>query len=375
MTRWLLSLVLLAGLMALSACAAEEKATPAPASPTGATKPAWEQEWERVLAAAKQEGKVVVAGQEGAERRRALTEPFEKKYGITVEHYGESGRTLAQRIRTEREAGQYLWDVFVGGGNTPLQVLAPIGALDPIESALILPEAKDPKNWFGGILTFFDDQHMLINMFASKSPPIWFAPSVVKPGEITGFKDLLDPKWKGKIVADDPTVTGAGRSKWRFMAVNRDLGPDYIRALLKQDITFTRDEEQTLRSVVAGQYPVCIGCNDALATTMRKQGLAIEPLVPKEGIDITGGWGQVGLMNKAPHPNAARVYINWILGKEGQVAVAPTGPYASLRVDVPTGYLEPYAIPKPTDTLLNTDPRQRQAEAIITPIFKEVLGR
>src|SRR3990170_1620304 len=110
MRRWFLSLGLLLGLLALAACAAKEETTPTPTtSATAAGKAAWEQEWGRVLAAAKQEGKVAVAGPAGAEARNALTESFEKKYGITVEFIGGSGAEIGAKLKTERAAGQYLW--------------------------------------------------------------------------------------------------------------------------------------------------------------------------------------------------------------------------------------------------------------------------
>ncbi|HLB29743.1 MAG TPA: hypothetical protein VJM69_06415, partial [Dehalococcoidia bacterium] len=109
MKRWLLVLTMLAVLLALAACAAEEKATPAPAGPTAAAKPDWEQEWERVVEAAKKEGRVALIGPQGSEVRRALTDPFKQKYGIDVEILGGSGSELAARVKTEREAGQYLW--------------------------------------------------------------------------------------------------------------------------------------------------------------------------------------------------------------------------------------------------------------------------
>src|SRR3990170_6147689 len=130
MNRWLSMLALLTGLLALAGCAAEEKATPAPASPTAAVKPAWEQEWEQTVAAAKREGKVAVAGPVGTDVRRALTEPFEKKYGISVEYLGQRGAEFGTRVRTERAAGQYLWDVYIGGTTTAITVFKEIEALD-----------------------------------------------------------------------------------------------------------------------------------------------------------------------------------------------------------------------------------------------------
>src|SRR3989337_4557306 len=102
MRRWILSLALFAALLALVACAAEEKATPAPTTPGAQAKPAWEQEWERVLAAAKQEGKVaVVATGVGSLGREALTEPFQKQYGIAVEFITMEGAEAAPRFEIE----------------------------------------------------------------------------------------------------------------------------------------------------------------------------------------------------------------------------------------------------------------------------------
>ncbi|HLB29460.1 MAG TPA: hypothetical protein VJM69_04945, partial [Dehalococcoidia bacterium] len=149
MRRWLITLGLLVGLLALLACAAEEKATPAPVGPTAAAKPAWEEEWQRVLAAAKQEGTVAILGVAGTERRDALTEGSEKKYGIKVEYLGGRGPEFSERLRTERGAGQYLWDINIGGLTHWLPYLNQ-GWFDPIEPALIQPEVKDGKHWWGG---------------------------------------------------------------------------------------------------------------------------------------------------------------------------------------------------------------------------------
>ncbi|HKZ50237.1 MAG TPA: hypothetical protein VJ256_00565, partial [Dehalococcoidia bacterium] len=163
MRRWLVSVLVLAGLLALAACAAEKEATPAPTAPaTAGAKPAWEQEWDQVLAAAKREGKVAVQSDIGPALRQALTGPFEKKYGITVEHLGVAGREIPPRVKTERDAGQYLWDVYIHGTTTALESMIPMGAFDPIEPALILPEVKDPKNWRQGKLWFADKGHLAL---------------------------------------------------------------------------------------------------------------------------------------------------------------------------------------------------------------------
>ena len=114
------------------------------------------QEWEKVLAAAKKEGKVAIIGPVGADRRDVLVEPFQKKYGITVEYFADRGSGIGPRLSAERGAGQYLWDVVITGTTTGLLSLLPGGMLDPIEPALVLPDVKDPKQWRGGALDFVD---------------------------------------------------------------------------------------------------------------------------------------------------------------------------------------------------------------------------
>ena len=102
-------------------------------------------EWESTLAAAKKEGKVAVITDVTAAIRDALTIPFQEKYGITVELFGALGREVPPRIAAERKAGRYLWDVFVHGTTTGLESMIPMGAFDPLEPALILPDVKDAK--------------------------------------------------------------------------------------------------------------------------------------------------------------------------------------------------------------------------------------
>lgn len=102
--------------------------------------------WEQVVEAAKKEGTVAVLAPIGSDIRDVLTEGFERKYGITVEYQALRGAELTVRIGTEREAGKFLWDVYVSGTTTAIADLRPIGALDPLEPALVLSEVTDPKN-------------------------------------------------------------------------------------------------------------------------------------------------------------------------------------------------------------------------------------
>ena len=147
-------------------------------------------DWEKVLAAAKKEGTVAVVGPAGNDRHDLLTLAFEKKYGIKVEYLSSRSSTTGPKISAERKAGKFLWDVFVGGTSTGIETLLPGGMLDPIEPALILPEVKDPKQWRGGGIEYFDAGKSFVIMTPSQRGTLYVNPKVVKPESITSYKDL-----------------------------------------------------------------------------------------------------------------------------------------------------------------------------------------
>ena len=349
MRRWLLVPALLIALLALAACAAEEKATPAPAAPTAAAKAAWEQEWEQVVAAAKREGKVTVAGFAADVARKNLTEPFERKYGITVEYTGLSGPEFPTRIRPEREAGQYLWDLFIGGTTTTLTSLKPMKALDPIEPALILPEVKDPKVWLKGQLDWCDKDRTCLAMLLYGRSDLFINTSLVKSEEFKSFKDLLNPKWKGKILLHDPRIAGPSQAVFTFWYQYPELGIEFIRAMARQEPIITRETQQEMEWVAQGRYPILIGGTPATAFRMKEAGAPIAYLdstLLKEGGYASPGWGAVSLINRAPHPNAAKLYLNWLLSKEGQLQLSKAAEYASQRLDVPRDHVPAYLMPQ-----------------------------
>jgi len=353
MRRWLFALVVLAGLAALAACAAEEKATPAPTGPTAAVKAGWEQEWDKVLEAAKKEGRVTVAGPSGDTSRETLTTPFEKKYGITVEFLGIRGPEFPPRVDAERAAGQYLWDVWVGGTNSMLD-FKDRGYLDPIEPALILPEVKEGKNWLQGKLHFADNAGKFILVMSGYSNSnIAVNIDLVDPKSLKSYRDILDPKWQGKILLHDPRVAGPSNGFFTFAWQHKDLGPDFIGALLAQKPQVSRDADQEIQWLAQGRYPLCIGCSSRRMAQMKEQGVkSLEEPGPaqfREGGYLTSGSGNMVFFNRAPHPNAAKVYINWLLGKEAQAAFLKAQDQGTWRADVVPKWLDPSKRPNLRD--------------------------
>jgi len=378
MRRWLFLLAILLGLLALAACAAEKQTTPAPTGAALATPAAWEQEWERVLAAAKREGKVAVIGPPGADVRRALTEPFQRKYGITVEYLPARGGEIASRLQAERDAGQYLWDLHIGSPTYVFTLFGPMKALEPLEPALILPEVKDGQNWRGGKLPMVDKDGFSLAMSKYVTEAFYYNTNLIKAGEIKSYRDLLDPKWKGKIMALDPTILGSGDAKFAFFYLHKDLGPEFIRALARQEILITRDYNQIAEWLATGKYAISIGGDKNVIAPMTKAGAPLtsyDSKQMKEGGSIHVGLTGLMPFNRAPHPNAAKVYINWLLTKEAQTEYSRATGLPSSRADVPTDHVDPFYLPVEGYIPLDGEDGTKLRTERLQPFLKEVLAQ
>jgi iron(III) transport system substrate-binding protein len=169
-------------------------------------------EWAAIVAAAKREGKVVVLGPPGADARDGLTRGFSQGYpDILVEYQAATGSQAAPKLLTERQAGQYLADVYIGGITTPLLDLMPVGALDPVPPYLVGPATWNPSVWRDGKLEYVDNAGQYVLVFSTYvQSPLAYNPTLVASGEIRSFHDLLAPKWRGRIAMFDPRVAGKG---------------------------------------------------------------------------------------------------------------------------------------------------------------------
>jgi iron(III) transport system substrate-binding protein len=335
----------------------------------------WRDDWNDALRASKKEGKVAVITDVTAAIRDALTISFQEKYGISVELFGALGREVPPRIAAERKAGRYLWDVFVHGTTTGLEAMIPMGAFDPLEPALIVPDVKDPKSWRGG-LEFLDPGKMLLTMTPFQRGTIFYNPKIVNPKEFKSHRDLLEPRWRGKLILDDPRRAGPGQATFTFFYLHPELGPDFIRALGKQQITILKDFAQQVDAIGQGRYPVLIGTADFVATARAKQGVPIaivDPRQLKEGTDVSPANGALALFNRAPHPNAAKIYVNWLLSKEGQAVFARASGYVSARADVPSDHAEPWRVPQPGAIKTYTKAAM-QVKDNLMPLLNEVFG-
>lgn len=306
-------------------------------------------EWERTLAAAKQEGTVVVGGPAGANFREALL-AFQQAYpDIAVQFSGQSGRDFGPKVLAERQAGQFLWDVHIGGVATVVTQFLPEEAVDPLRPSLIRPERWDDSKWFNGFDWGFMDRERkrVLATIASVNRSITVNRDLVAEGDLTKPQDLLDPKHRGRIAWNEPRDTGVGATDAAVLM--QALGEEGLRRLfIDQQVVVTRDTRQLAEWLIRGRYPVGIGVRESDLLEFSKEGVGLNVVqldIPEASTIAFGSAGCVCVMNRAPHPNAAKVYIDWFLSQEGQAILSKTTGVNSRRLDVEPA--DPSTMPRP----------------------------
>jgi iron(III) transport system substrate-binding protein len=306
----------------------------APAAPAGQSA----SEWDRVVAAARQEGRVACGCPPVPEMREFLTEEFGRAFpGITLDYTAATLPQFPARVEAERAASQYLWDIYFWGPGPEMYVLADRGAFDPIVPALLLPEVADPQVWGGWDQAFLDLERQHVFAFWAELSSVNYNAKVVQPDELKSPRDLLDPKFKGKIVWWDPRVGGGG-SNFATYFYNR-LGEDAFKTLLvDQEPLLVANNTDIAERLVRGTHVIGLGADlgDVLKP-YTDAGMQLDIRSAGRGPDFayqSVGYGTVMLFNQAPHPNAAKVFLNWLLSRDVQERLAERVRRISRRADV-----------------------------------------
>jgi iron(III) transport system substrate-binding protein len=303
---------------------------------------AWKVEWEKTQAAAKREGQLVVYMGGGYD---AALKAFQKKFPeIRLTVITGGGSQQGVKIMAERRAGKYLADVYSGGPTTPHRVLYRNKALDPIRTAFILPEVIDESRWWSGKQRTIDadGEYIFVYVGNASGASIAYNTGLVNPAPFTSYWDLLHPRWRGKMESRDPRLTGVTSPSLRFLYHNPKLGPKFMQRLYSEmEIAIFRDDRLGPDWLAKGKFAICLFCSGI--DDAKLQGLPVESFYTlgwREGAGINTNFGTLSLLNRAPHPNAARVFINWFLSREGQSALqeamnTPANSLESLRTDIP----------------------------------------
>lgn len=306
-------------------------------------------EWKKVIEAAKKEGKIVAGGPPTAVLRKQFKETFENRFGIELELLSAQGAQNAQRAMSEFKAGVKYFDVLHGGSGT-IEPLKYENMLAPFMDFVVLPEVKDPKQWWGGHM--WEDNvktnRFIYSFSADFSVPPFYNTTLIKPDEITSFDDFLQPKWKGKIGMFEPRIPSAGQGLWGYLM--RAKGKEFLQRLAEQNLFIHRDGQQIAVGLAKGNLAVALGLAQRFVDPYIKGGLPIKTLTSiKERLGGSNGFGAVAIMANAPHPNATKVYINWLLGKEGQELYGRALTQGSRRLDVDTKWLARFNTPAAKD--------------------------
>jgi iron(III) transport system substrate-binding protein len=297
-------------------------------------------EWQRVVAAAKKEGKIVIGAPPGSDFRNEVQALLKQRFDLESEWIQAPGPSLMSKIVAEKQAGSVSVDAFLIGpctGNSLLKA----DLFEPLPPAMILPEVKDPAKWFSGHL-WADNQtgkNMLYSFVAQVTPSIYHNTQLVRDQDVRSYNDLLDSKWKGKIGLRDPRVPGGGLAMWAFLL---DLkGEEYVRKLAQQEMFVSRNARQIADALAKGKLALTIGVGYRDFDAFIDAGLPVKHLPTfKEGTYVSGGNGILGLIKGAPHPNAGKVFFNWLLSKQGQEVYGKTTQQPTRRLDVDTKGLE-----------------------------------
>lgn len=321
----------------------------------GQSTPEFEKQWADLIAAAKKEGKVMVSI--GAiPDYNTVFEAFTAKYGIPVQTQGGSGSARASRILAERGAERYTVDVGFLSVAATTRRLEPAGALADFAPLLVHPEVTDKSKWYGG-RHWYPDRGKTETIFAFAVRALsawqfWYNTEKLSEKEIATLKtprDFLDPKWKGKMA--DQSWGDAGRlGDMLEVYFAPDAGPEWVRTYLTEmNVAFTSDRRLEETWLVRGRNPLKWhegNIGDALRELSSK-GLPIKVVhLPRQqgGLEARGSECCIVVFKNAPNPNAAKLFANWFLTKEGQTLVHeidPPRPYTSLREDIPPGNTVP----------------------------------
>ena len=327
------------GAPALGAAAAACAPAAAPIQPQESTGAAWEKEWQELAAAAKKEGAVSVLSLVGAGYTKTVDAFSQAFPGIEGQHQGFAGVTIYEpKIRQERQAGIYSFDVALVPMSVDQFSMRNDGIFDDTKPVIFRPDVLDDKAWHYGFEWGWVDEKKVWGYSSTYElrRAIGINTNLVKETEIKSVKDLLDPKWKGKMMFGDVRQGGMFLAMTSFRKVIGDEG--IKKLIIDQEPVHSLDTRQILEALIRGRFGIVLpGLTPwPVLKDLRDEGLNQSHIKWLELPEATYVISVAALLlNKAPHPNAAKLFINWILTKEGQTVLSKNVDFNSRRTDVP----------------------------------------
>jgi iron(III) transport system substrate-binding protein len=259
-----------------------------------------------LIAAAKNEGKVVLYSSMDLPVGERLAKAFEAQYpGVTMQIERAGSERLFQRIDQEFESGIRVADVVNSADAShfiPWKKNGWLAPFVPEDVARYFPEHyRDPDGMFA-------TSRIWLSSMAYNT-------TLVKPSDApTSFADLLDTKWAGRMVKGHPAYSGTIMTT-TFQLV-RELGWEYFEKLSKQRVMQVQSSTDPPKKLALGERAIMADGNEYNVVLLKEAGLPVEPIYPTEGTPTISG--PSGIFATAPHPNAARLFQAWLHTRETQ---------------------------------------------------------
>lgn len=289
---------------------------------------------DKIESDARKEGKLVIYAAPGHVNRKAqsaIGKLFQDRYGVTIEWTILSARDISPRVFAEQRTKQYTVDITMSGVAGHYGQLKPKGYVVPI----LAPSTFEKGVWRLDPTSVTPESRDWLYVNMPLRPSFLINTKLIPPGqEPKSYQDLLDPKWKGKIVFQTPARGGTG-SGW-FRATHRHLGLKYMRALAKQVVIVAKVND-TPQGVVRGQYPIGLAASTTRVRQLINEGAPVKYIQPTEGSHMASQ-GTCFILY-APHANAAKLFYHWFYSKEGQTVYATNTQAISVRNDVSQDFI------------------------------------
>ena len=304
-------------------------------------------EWDQLVAAAKKEGGITIGLGPDPPLQQKVFPLFQQQFGIPVQTVNQNSGQLANKLIEERAAGVHSVDVLMASCNVVASTSYPAGLYAPLKPQLILPDVNDSSKWIDGKPWWVDREETYV-LRLDRQVRYFFNinPDAVDATKLKTPQDILNPEWKGKIASLDPTTGNIGQIFAGLMI--KLMGEDYVRQLyLGQGVKSTTEQRVLDDWLAHNTYPIAIGMPANERSDMKSAGLPISVLKLEGPISATLGSGlQVGVIADAPHPNAAKLFANWMLTQPTMQAMVDAEGTATVRTDMNYSGVDPDLIPQ-----------------------------
>ena len=297
----------------------------------------WEAEWKKLGEAARKEGEMnlAISFGIGSLPKKTLDE-FEKRFGVKVNmQQFASGSLVVPKILQEQQGNVFNYDVIMTSG--PFGPALRDGkALMPLRPLIMHPDVLNQKVWANGYEASFRDKEKIYGFAPvwEEISHMWINTNLLKPEEIRTTNDLLSPKLKGGKMMF--AVVSSGATATQATAMRLTHGEQILKKVfIDQEPAFGRDTRQTFEQLIKGQRMLVTGVMDTVIPEFKAQGLMnhVRRIVLQDA-RITSTANDLWAPRNAPHPNAAKLWINWLLTKEGQIIYTQDALTNSRRLDV-----------------------------------------